>query len=105
MDPWCALSPGAPQRFAIEGDSGRLLRGRCWGTAKHVFCPGPQCRFDDVTGEMPKDCVERRSTGGFVGETERLRESYAIILPPFRDSTVAAIPTSHGTTRQREDSG
>ena len=93
MDPRRALFARAPQRFPIEGDGGLSPRGRRGGTADDALGPGAQFRFEGVVIHVSKDGVERCGARGPVGKTQRMREPRAVIVSPFGDGTVAAIPT------------
>ena len=105
------MRPGSPlffrasQRFAIKGHRD-FRRLRCWGeTVDHTVGPGSQVRFKLVAIHVPKDRVERRSTGDVVGEAEGVGEPRTIIASPFGHGTLAAIATQHRTTRQSEYGG
>src|SRR5262249_62420178 len=98
--PWRPWFFGTAPRFPLQSD--RRLRGlRPWGqTPNDLVGPRTEVRLELVPIHVPKDGMERGSTGGGVGEAKRLRDPRAIIVSPFRNSAITARATQDRTARQ-----
>jgi hypothetical protein len=105
MRPWSPLLFGAPERFPIESHGGRWRLRRGGQTLDDTVGPGSHRGFALRAIHVPKDRMERGRTGRVVREAQRLRQPGTIIAAPGGDGTLAAIPTQHRPTRQRQDGG
>ena len=101
VDSWSACLREPLQRFAIKRYGGLPAEG---ATGVLTMTPSAQApNFASTASRSTcQDRVQRRRTRCVVSKAQRMRDTGAVIAPPFGNGAIAAIATQHRTTGQRE---